>query len=267
MDRPKVNSLEIYYDEIKISRVDFRLMHAGEIVESKKSVEFSSEDEYDIFLNNIDLTAIKELRLENLSNEEYISVRYGNNPDGGFYTYDFFVGLADGKLEWIYLSTRVKSSGGYGIINDGNLLRNESLRELRLFRRNGPRSVIKGIIAGILIGNPMSNNWHNYVLTCPPLDMEITNHLFEHGIFNPENACSRKPFKLLFNEVYKFSGIRKKFYREIFDIVKFDNYLVKKNTRYEFSIKSSMKCSKCGVKHENSIIYKIRSKQLYIQSL
>uniref|UniRef100_A0A0K0G061 F-box domain-containing protein n=1 Tax=Strongyloides venezuelensis TaxID=75913 RepID=A0A0K0G061_STRVS len=268
LDRPKVYSMSIGYDGTKISSILYRLM-LPEIIEGRgplKTILFSSDDEGENFLKNIDCTEIKGLCLRKGSNVEYISVHCQSYSGGDFSMYNFSTRLQNERSFKMRLYIRINSSGKFGILYDGDFLRNESLKKLGFFEKNGIHSVGKKIVMDLLTGYPMLEYKNANTSTRNPLDIQIMNHLFELGFFNPENTCGRQRFKLHFNEVAKFGYFGKNFYKRLLDKIKFNNNLVKGNNRNVYSVSSSIKCSVCGVEHEISILYRKKCKQLCIQS-
>uniref|UniRef100_A0A0N5BI56 F-box domain-containing protein n=1 Tax=Strongyloides papillosus TaxID=174720 RepID=A0A0N5BI56_STREA len=268
LGRPKAYSMTIGYDGSKISSVLYRLMLTGNVGRrgSLKHILFNGDDEYENFLKILDFTEIKELCLRNGSNGEYISIHYESNSGGDFSKYNFSTRLPNGRSRKMRLYIGIKSSKKVGILYDGHFLKKESLRKLGLFEEDGSHSVGRKIAMDLLTGNPMLEYENVSANTLEPLDIQIMNYLFKHGFFNPESTCGRKRFKLLFLEVVKFGDFGRKFYRKFFDEIKFNNNLVERNNRNLYSIKSSIKCTKCGVEHENSIFYRRNCKQLCIQS-
>uniref|UniRef100_A0A0N5BUW5 F-box domain-containing protein n=1 Tax=Strongyloides papillosus TaxID=174720 RepID=A0A0N5BUW5_STREA len=267
LDKPKVCSLSITYDGIKIFKVDYKFILTEDTWGSTNSkvIEFSNDDEYEKFLKNIDLTEIQVLRFKNLLNGEYISVHYESDFGEGFSTYDFYVKLPNGKYNGKYFSTRVKNSEEFGILYDSNLLRKESLKKLGFFERNIPRSVGKKIAMGLITGNSILEYGNAPTDTRIPLYIQLTSHLFKLGLLNPENTCGRKGFKLLFNEVSKFGVSRQRLYRKFFDKIKFRNNFLEENNDERYSIMNSMTCSKCFSEHSNILFYHKSSRTLEIE--
>uniref|UniRef100_A0A0K0FZR3 F-box domain-containing protein n=1 Tax=Strongyloides venezuelensis TaxID=75913 RepID=A0A0K0FZR3_STRVS len=266
LDRPKAYSMSIGYDGTKISSVLYRLMLTGSIegIGSLKTVFFSNYDESENFLSNIDLTEIKELCLRSGPNGEYISVQCKTYSDGKFSKYNFSSKFQNGQLFEMHLCNRIYSNKKFGILYDDHFLRSETLRKLGFFGKDGSRLVKKKIVMDLLTGNPMLKYENAPTGIHNPLYIQLMNHLFKIGFFNLENTCSRSRFKLSFDKVSKFSVVRQKFYRKIFDKIKFNNNLVEEDNDDVYSIKSSMKCSKCSTEHEISIIYKKNFKDLWI---
>uniref|UniRef100_A0A0N5BUW6 F-box domain-containing protein n=1 Tax=Strongyloides papillosus TaxID=174720 RepID=A0A0N5BUW6_STREA len=254
LGRPKVYSLSITYDEIKISKVDYRFILTEDTWRGGllKVVEFSN------------FTEIKELRLTNGLNGEYISIHYESYSSRDFSRYTFSTGLKNGRCYRDYPFVTIKNSRKFGILYDGNLLKMDSLGRFRLFEENGPCSVGKKIAMDFLTDNPMLEYEKAPTNVCKLIDIQITNHLLELRLLNPENTCVRKGFKLLFNKVYKYGVVRQKYYSKLFDKIKFNSNLVEKNNHDVYLISSSMKCSKCGVKHGNFILYDKDSKEFSI---
>uniref|UniRef100_A0A0N5BKI8 DUF2156 domain-containing protein n=1 Tax=Strongyloides papillosus TaxID=174720 RepID=A0A0N5BKI8_STREA len=188
-----------------------------------KVVEFSSDDEYDIFLNNIDFKEIKKLRLTNGLDGEYISIYYESYSSRDFSRYTFSTGLKNGRCYRDYPFVTIKNSRKFGMLYDGNLLRMESPRRLGLFEENGPRSIGKKIAMDLLTDNSMLEYEKAPTNARKSLDIQITNHLLELGLLNPGNTCGRKGFKLLFNKVYKYGVVRQKYYSKLFDKIKFNS--------------------------------------------
>uniref|UniRef100_A0A0N5BUW2 F-box domain-containing protein n=1 Tax=Strongyloides papillosus TaxID=174720 RepID=A0A0N5BUW2_STREA len=269
LDRPKVYSLAIVHDGIKISKVEYKFIFTEDTWGSTNSkvIEFGNDDEYEKFLKNINFTKIKQLRLKNLLNKECISVRDNSKFGSDFRTYTFSAKLPNGRYCGEYLSIKIKNNKKFGILYDGSILRMDSLRKLGLFERYGSYSVGKKIAMDLLTGNPMLEYDNVPTGTHKLLYAQIMDHLFGLGFFSLENTCGCKRFKLLFREVSKFNVSRQKLYRTFFDQKRFNNKLVEVNNHNVFSIKSSMNCSKCGIEHENSIVYRKNSEKLCIQSL
>uniref|UniRef100_A0A0N5BUW3 F-box domain-containing protein n=1 Tax=Strongyloides papillosus TaxID=174720 RepID=A0A0N5BUW3_STREA len=266
LESPKVCSMKIYYIENEISGAYYRLMNTEgpRRYGSLKHVKFSNGEEYENFLKRIDFTGIELFELGNLSNTEYIFVRYEDDSDKDFSTYTLSGRSQTGRFRYSYLSIVIKRSRKFGILYDSNILRKESLRKLGFFGNNRLRLVGKKIAMDLLTDNPMLEYENTPTVICKPLHVQIVNHLFELGLFNPENTCGRKGFTLVFHGLSKFGVLRERFYRKLFDKTKLNNNLVEENNDDVFSIKSSMNCSKCRVKHENSMIYYKNSKELSI---
>uniref|UniRef100_A0A0N5B2V9 Mut7-C domain-containing protein n=1 Tax=Strongyloides papillosus TaxID=174720 RepID=A0A0N5B2V9_STREA len=150
------------------------------------------------------------------------------------------------------------------MIYDGNILRKESLRKLGFFENDGTRLVGKKIAMDLLTGNPILEYENSPTDTRKTLHVQTTNHLFKLGLFNPDNTCGRIRFTLIFQDLYKFGILRERFYRKLFEKINFNNNLMEENNDKVYSITSYMNCSKCGVKHENSLLYDKDLKELHI---
>uniref|UniRef100_A0A0N5CHN3 Protein kinase domain-containing protein n=1 Tax=Strongyloides papillosus TaxID=174720 RepID=A0A0N5CHN3_STREA len=84
-----------------------------------------------------------------------MSVDYENDSSENFSMYNFSARLPNRRFNRSYLSIEFEKSRKFGKLYDGNLLRKESLRKLGILRKNGIRSVGKGIAVDLLTGNPM----------------------------------------------------------------------------------------------------------------
>uniref|UniRef100_A0A0N5BI57 F-box domain-containing protein n=1 Tax=Strongyloides papillosus TaxID=174720 RepID=A0A0N5BI57_STREA len=268
LDRPKAYSMSIGCYGTKITSVSYRLILTGNVGErgSLKTVFFNSYDESENFLKNIDPTEIKEFCLINGSNREYVSVQCEIYHSENFFKYNFSTRFQNEKYFEIHLYNRINSSRKFGILYDGHFLKKESLRKLGLFEEDESHSVGRKIAMNLLTGNPMLKYENALTGAHNPLYIQIMKHLFEIGFFNLENTCNRNGFKLYFDEVSKFGVPRQKFFRKVFDKIKFNNSLVEEDNDYVYSIKSSMKCSKCGIEHRISVLYRKILKDLWIQS-
>uniref|UniRef100_A0A0N5BYV7 F-box domain-containing protein n=1 Tax=Strongyloides papillosus TaxID=174720 RepID=A0A0N5BYV7_STREA len=263
LDRPKVHSLLIVFDENKISRVSFMLVLTGERDGLAKDIEFSNDDEYENFLKKIDVTKLRFLNFQNGANVEFVHVRCESFSGANSCKYTFSARLSNGRrciLHYLFVET--KSSTEFGILYGCNFLKKDSLGKLGLFEGNGPHLVEKKITVDLLVGSPMLGYEIVPIDTRKLIDIQVMNHLFELGFFNPEDTCDRKQFILIFDKVYKFGVLRQNFYREFFDKITFNNNLIEKNNRNRYMIMSSMRCSKCGIEHQNSIYYRRDSKEL-----
>uniref|UniRef100_A0A0N5BKH6 F-box domain-containing protein n=1 Tax=Strongyloides papillosus TaxID=174720 RepID=A0A0N5BKH6_STREA len=258
LDRPKVNNLRIFHDKDRIFRSEYGLKSTENTLRNVtlKTVEFSNNDEYENFLRDKDFTKIKRLLLKNVSNGGFIVVEDDSDSSEDAYIYDFhFVFPTETSSLFNNIRTRVFSTRELEIPYNSNLLREQSLRKWGIFEESELRLVAKKIIMDVLTGNPLLEHKNISTDFTKPIFIQITNRLYELGVFNLENVCNRKQYILFFHLTIKFNVLEQEFYSEFFDKIKFGKNLVVEISRIKYSIGNSIKCSKCDTKHENSLIY------------
>uniref|UniRef100_A0A0N5CGS0 F-box domain-containing protein n=1 Tax=Strongyloides papillosus TaxID=174720 RepID=A0A0N5CGS0_STREA len=236
LDRPKVDYLHIFYTDDEIVGATYALKNNQNIlrIENLKEAVFGDDREYEDFLKDKDFTEIKILVFENTINGEMICIK-----DSKYNARDVIDEIS------IFHELRIPFNG--------SVLRKESLRRWGLFEENGTRSVGRKIAMDLLTGNPMLEYENVSADTNRPTFIQVANNLYELGLFNPENLCNCKRVQLTFRVVGGFTVLDEEFYREFFNKIKFNgNFVVEEDDR-AFSIWSSIKCSKCGARHRNTM--------------
>uniref|UniRef100_A0A0K0G260 GIY-YIG domain-containing protein n=1 Tax=Strongyloides venezuelensis TaxID=75913 RepID=A0A0K0G260_STRVS len=138
----------------------------------------------------MDLNEIRMLYYENLLNGELLFVDYNSSLDEVFPRCDFYTRLPNGRFCFDYLSIRIEGSRKFGILYDGNLHRNESLKKLGLFERNETRLFRRKIAIDLIYGNSISEYVSAPTYARKSVDIQITNRLYKLGLLNPGNTCS-----------------------------------------------------------------------------
>uniref|UniRef100_A0A0K0G303 F-box domain-containing protein n=1 Tax=Strongyloides venezuelensis TaxID=75913 RepID=A0A0K0G303_STRVS len=275
LDKPKVDYIHIYYSKDKIMGAYYALKHTENRLRSDtfKTVEFDDDHEYECFLKNKDFTEIKILVFENRATEDIISIRDSDYDTCGiigeielfhemnlrfrkycFYNvndYRFHIAFFNRESEPLEIT--ISSTEELRIQCDGNVLRKDSLRKWGLFEENGIRSVGKKIVTDLLTGNSLLEYENVSADINTPNFIQVTNHLYELGLFNLENLCNRKRIQLSFTVDGGFTVSDVDFYIEFFDMIKFNGNFVVENYGEQFYIWSSIDCSKCGVRHRNTM--------------
>uniref|UniRef100_A0A0N5BI58 F-box domain-containing protein n=1 Tax=Strongyloides papillosus TaxID=174720 RepID=A0A0N5BI58_STREA len=167
LDKPK-SCLEIFYNQYRPFRVGYDLKGSENTwtFQTSKVVEFSNDCEYENFLKNKDFTRINHLFIENVANEGFIRLYNISCPSENFSTLDFSASLPNAIPSLEYLFIKIFITKGFRIPYNSNLLREQSLRKLGLYKENESSLVIKKIIMDILTNNPMLD----YVDTSNVLD-------------------------------------------------------------------------------------------------
>uniref|UniRef100_A0A0K0FSD4 F-box domain-containing protein n=1 Tax=Strongyloides venezuelensis TaxID=75913 RepID=A0A0K0FSD4_STRVS len=267
LDRPKVHTLSIGYDEIKVYRIGYSLMIDESIFldAPTKRVEFNNDGEYENFLKSMDFTKIKVFSLYNVSKRGSIRIHKDLHSHEHYSsTCTVFAKLPKGKSRFETFFTIILTNKKLVIPYNCDLLRIQSLRRLGIFEGNKTSLVIKKIIMDILTGNPKLEYKSARTDNSKPLYIQITNQLFKLGLLNPENACVRKGFKLYFGGISKFDVLKQEFYRKFFGKIKFRDDLVVKDNGEGYSIMNSMACSKCDTEHKNFLFYSKSCGSLHI---
>uniref|UniRef100_A0A0N5B463 F-box domain-containing protein n=1 Tax=Strongyloides papillosus TaxID=174720 RepID=A0A0N5B463_STREA len=161
----------------------------------RPKAKFSNDDEYGNFLKNMDFTKIAMFYLYNVSERGSIWVRRELLSDERYSSIcNVSAELPKGTSRFKSFHILILSNRKLILPYNGDLFRMQSLRRLGIFERNKPSLVIKKIIMDILIGNPMLEYENASTDTRKPLYIQITNHMFELGLLNPENRCDHKGF-------------------------------------------------------------------------
>uniref|UniRef100_A0A0N5CGS2 F-box domain-containing protein n=1 Tax=Strongyloides papillosus TaxID=174720 RepID=A0A0N5CGS2_STREA len=273
LDRPNVDYLHIYYTEDKISRVRYALKNNQNIwrIENLKVAVFGDDHEYEDFLKDKDFTEVKFLAFENTMNGEMICLKDSDynacgviNDIGAFREIRLFVDgyhfcNLDNYYFHIYLSNRtwrplevtISSPEKLRMPYSGSVLRKESLRKWGLFERDGSRLIMNKITMDIITSNPLLE--YGNTSTDSPAFIQVTNHLYELGLFNLENLCNRKPMQLTFTVYGGLTALDEEFYREFSDKIKFNgNFVVEDNDKM-FLIENFGNCLKCHAEHRNTM--------------
>uniref|UniRef100_A0A0N5CG63 F-box domain-containing protein n=1 Tax=Strongyloides papillosus TaxID=174720 RepID=A0A0N5CG63_STREA len=257
LDKPRVDYLQIFYNECRPFRVEHDLKECESTwtLETPIVVEFGDDCEFGKFLKNRNFTRINNLFLRNVANGGFIRLRNDSCPSENFSTIYFSAGLPNVIPSLKYLHVKICIAKGLGIPYNSNLLKEQSLRKLGLYGENESSSVAKKVIMDVLTNNPMLDYADTSNVAAQSLHAQITNHLFELGLLNPENRCDGRQYRLHFIRPVEFTFLDLLFYREFFDKIKFNNNLVVKNNRKGYYIANFMNCSNCGIEHKNSVRY------------
>uniref|UniRef100_A0A0N5BM70 F-box domain-containing protein n=1 Tax=Strongyloides papillosus TaxID=174720 RepID=A0A0N5BM70_STREA len=133
LDRPKISHLLVNCNYLGIRRFYYTITGTENPLTSiEKVVEFENEPK--CFLRNMDFTKIKDCHIDDyFFNGQHLCVSSENHLRGEFFTLNFSIKLLNGKFREILLSTNAKEYRHFGILNRGNLLTIDSLKNIGFF--------------------------------------------------------------------------------------------------------------------------------------
>uniref|UniRef100_A0A0K0G060 F-box domain-containing protein n=1 Tax=Strongyloides venezuelensis TaxID=75913 RepID=A0A0K0G060_STRVS len=198
LSRPKVDSLEIFFNEYRQIRVGYDLKECESTWTFQTSKVKSDNCEYGNFLRNKNFSRINHLYLENVANVGFIRLYNINCSSEDFSRLDFSASLPNGVPNLEFLEFKIFTTKGLGIPYINNLLREQSLRKLRLYKENESSLVIQKTLKDILTNNSLLDYTDISNVVTTPLYVQITDHLFELELLNHGNRCGRKQYKLSF---------------------------------------------------------------------
>uniref|UniRef100_A0A0N5BRP2 NPCBM domain-containing protein n=1 Tax=Strongyloides papillosus TaxID=174720 RepID=A0A0N5BRP2_STREA len=268
LDRQNVVKLRVTFidEEVKFLRYTFKMADCCDLESQWINYFPKNKEEYNHFLKEKDFTGIQEL--------EFFKHRIGESVklleirpddiefDGYFFKiYERVENICDdmGDFEPVGRSITINmwSNPGLEISHYDSYLKSNFFKEHGFFGENGLELITVKFILDRLTGNPDLKYKNISTDSERPLNIKVSECLFNDGYFNLENRCSSKKITIVFSKVYLFfTVIERDFYKEIFEEIKFRNNLVEiVDNGEEFRIETGMDCKSCQTKHLNRVVY------------